>query len=122
MGILGLAHVQLGAPPGSEQEARQFFGELLGLLEVEKPELLRERGGVWFAVGDQQLHIGVTPDFSPARKAHPALLVTPGELQDVAARLTQAGSEIVWDSTLPGQPRFYTADPWGNRLELLAAT
>jgi hypothetical protein len=122
MGILGLAHVQLAAPPGSEHEARQFFGGLLGLTEIEKPEPLRERGGVWFALGDQQLHIGVTPDFSPATKAHPALRVAAGELEDVAARLTQAGSEIVWDSTLPGQSRFYTDDPWGNRLELLADT
>lgn len=51
MSILGLDHVQLAAPPGCEAKARWFFGELLGLHEVEKPEPLRARGGVWFSLG-----------------------------------------------------------------------
>ena len=68
-------HVQLAAPPGCEAEARRFFGELLGLEELEKPESLRARGGVWFRVGAQQLHVGVEPEFAPARKAHPAFAV-----------------------------------------------
>ena len=51
MGVLGLDHVQLAAPPGCEEAARRFFGGLLGLAEVEKPEPLRSRGGVWFALG-----------------------------------------------------------------------
>ena len=33
----GIDHVQLAAPPGSEAEARRFFGELLGLAELPKP-------------------------------------------------------------------------------------
>ena len=33
----------------------------------------RRRGGVWFRVGAQQLHVGVEPGFAPARKAHPGL-------------------------------------------------
>ena len=76
-GVLdGIDHVQLAAPPGCEAEARRFFGELLGLEELEKPESLRARGGVWFRVGAQQLHIGVEPEFAPARKAHPAFAVS----------------------------------------------
>ncbi|MGH2890710.1 MAG: glyoxalase [Solirubrobacteraceae bacterium] len=90
MPILGLAHVQIAAPRGSERAARRFYGELLGLAELDKPELLREHGGVWFACGAQQLHVGVTDEFSPATKAHPVR-------------------------------RFYVDDPWGNRIELLAA-
>ena len=65
-------HVQLAAPPDSEEEARRFYGELLGC-EIPKPPLLAKRGGVWFASGDVQIHIGIEQDFRPARKAHPAL-------------------------------------------------
>jgi catechol 2,3-dioxygenase-like lactoylglutathione lyase family enzyme len=101
------------APPGCEDDAREFYGALLGLVEVEKPEPLRGRGGVWF----EQLHVGVEPDFAPARKAHPALRVD--DLDAVAARLSAAGRRVDWDDTLPGVRRFYTADPWGNRVELL---
>jgi catechol 2,3-dioxygenase-like lactoylglutathione lyase family enzyme len=118
--IVGLDHVQLAAPPGCEPAARRFYGELLGLEEIEKPEPLRARGGVWFALGGQQLHIGVQDPFAPARKAHPALRATPEGLDALAARLASGGATVTWDEDLPGERRFYTEDPWGNRLELLA--
>lgn len=66
-------HVQVAAPRGCEDEARRFYGVLLGLEEIDKPEELRARGGVWFRCGEQQLHIGVEDGFAPAKKAHPAL-------------------------------------------------
>jgi catechol 2,3-dioxygenase-like lactoylglutathione lyase family enzyme len=121
--VRGLDHVQVAAPPGCEAEARRFYGGLLGLAEVGKPAPLRSRGGAWFALGDggQQLHVGVEEDFAPARKAHPALAVDDGALDALAERLVGAGVEVRWDDALPGTRRFYADDPWGNRLELVAA-
>lgn len=119
--ISGLDHVQVAAPVGSEADARGFYGDLLGLDELEKPEALRGRGGVWFACGAQQLHVGVTDDFSPATKAHPALRARQSDLDLIAERLSEAGGIVNWDDAIPGVRRFYTADPWGNRIELLAA-
>lgn len=113
-------HVQLAAPPGCEQQARDFYGGLLGLPEIEKPEPLRARGGVWFAVGSGQLHIGVEDSFSPARKAHPALRVPPAEIDALAARLAAGGARVDWNHDLHEVRRFFTDDPWGNRVELLA--
>jgi catechol 2,3-dioxygenase-like lactoylglutathione lyase family enzyme len=122
MAVTGLDHVQLAAPSGSEVQARRFFGELLGLAEVEKPESLRARGGAWFACGAQQLHVGVQDDFRAATKAHPALAVaSEADLERLAAALEATGAPVRWDAELPGARRFYTADPFGNRLELLAA-
>ncbi len=118
--VIGLDHVQVAAPTGSESEARGFYGDLLGLSELEKPEALQGRGGVWFACGSQQLHVGVTGDFSPATKAHPALRFGRADLDAIAERLTAAGSTVQWDDAIPGTRRYYTADPWGNRIELLA--
>lgn len=115
--ILGLNHVQIEAPAGCEEAARTFYGELLGLAEIEKPEHLRRRGGVWFACGEQQIHIGVTSDFVPRRKGHPALEVQ--NLSAWRAHLEQARIAINEDEPLPGWTRFYIADPWGNRIELL---
>ena len=117
--LTGLDHVQLAAPAGCEEAARGFFGRLLGLEELEKPEPLRSRGGVWFQVGAQQLHVGVEADFAPARKAHPAFSV-PGydELQN---RLRAAGVIVTADTSIPGLRRCYVADPWGNRIELVDA-
>jgi catechol 2,3-dioxygenase-like lactoylglutathione lyase family enzyme len=117
---LALDHVQLAAPRDCEDEARRFFGGLLELEELEKPEPLRSRGGVWFRLGGHELHIGVEEPFAAARKAHPAFSVGAGELDALAARLGAAGENIEWDDSLPGTRRFYTADPWGNRIEILA--
>jgi catechol 2,3-dioxygenase-like lactoylglutathione lyase family enzyme len=118
--IVGLDHIQVAAPAGCETDARRFFGDLLGLPEVEKPEPLRQRGGVWFSLGAQQLHVGVEAPFSPARKSHVALSVQAGELDALARRMTAAGADVVWDDTLPGTRRFFSRDPWGNRIELVA--
>jgi catechol 2,3-dioxygenase-like lactoylglutathione lyase family enzyme len=118
--IVGLDHVQVAAPRGCEGDARRFYGDLLGLVEVKKPRPLQARGGVWFSVGHQQLHIGVEEPFSPARKAHPALRVAPDQLDVIAERLEAAQAKVAWDNEIPGVRRYYTEDPWGNRLELLA--
>ncbi|HEY1509956.1 MAG TPA: VOC family protein [Solirubrobacteraceae bacterium] len=118
--IVGLDHVQVAAPAGCEPQARRFYGELLGLVELDKPEPLRARGGAWFKLGDQQLHVGVAEPFSPARKAHPALLVRASEIESLASRLGGAGGQVTWDDSIPGVRRFFCADPWGNRIEFVA--
>lgn len=88
--------------------------------ELEKPAPMRASGGAWFTAGERELHVGVQEDFAPAAKAHPALTVADAELEQLAARLAEAGYPVRWDARYPGRRRFYTADPWGNRIELLA--
>jgi catechol 2,3-dioxygenase-like lactoylglutathione lyase family enzyme len=119
--ISGLDHVQVAAPPGCEAQARRFYGHLLGLVELAKPSRLRSRGGVWFTLGDSELHIGIERDFRAARKAHPALAASSRQaLDELAARLQESGHAVIWDSELPAVKRFFTHDPFGNRLELVA--
>jgi len=113
----GIDHVQLAAPQGCEDEARRFFGDILGMEEIEKPESLRGRGGVWFRCGTQQLHIGVEGNFSAAKKAHPAFHVH--NLVSLKERVMGQGISVREDELLPGAERFYLDDPFGNRLEFL---
>jgi catechol 2,3-dioxygenase-like lactoylglutathione lyase family enzyme len=115
--ITGLDHVQLAMPAGGEEEARPFYGGLLGLSEVAKPEALAARGGCWFAGLGVALHLGIKAEFAPARKAHPALLIR--DLEACRAILCQAGVVLTPDDTLPNVRRFYAEDPFGNRLEFL---
>lgn len=110
-----LDHVQVAIPEGGENAARAFYAGVLGLTETPKLEPMRSTGGVWFAEG---LHLGVEPDFSPARKAHPGLWVD--DLDRVAAGLTAAGHAVEWDERWSGVRRLYTADPFGNRVEVMA--
>ena len=119
MAVLGLDHVQVAAPrvPGVEETARAFYGGLLGLWELEKPDALKPKGGVWFSLGAGELHVGLEDDFRPARKAHPALLVD--GLDQLRARLEAAGCATAPGEDLPGALRFYVHDPFGNRIELV---
>ncbi|MFD8291354.1 VOC family protein [Streptomyces lavendulae] len=110
-------HVQLAAPPGSEDALRAYYRDVLGMEEVPKPPVLAARGGCWFAAGTVRLHLGVEEDFRPARKAHPGLRVT--GIEAYAHRLRERGAAVVWDDALPGHRRFYSEDPVGNRLEFL---
>ena len=117
MEFLDIHHVQLAMPAGAEAVAEGFYADLLGLSRLDKPEALRGRGGCWFGSSHLQVHLGVDPNFAPARKAHPAFLVS--ALEPLERRLETAGVPIVRDTQLLGYRRFYVADPFGNRLEFI---
>jgi len=107
---LVLDHVQITGPAECETNAREFYGGLLGLKELERPVALHNQGGLWFSCGDLQVHIGIDPDFRPARKAHAAFRVR--DFTEFRERLQEAGCEIVDDTVLPGVQRFFSFDPW----------
>jgi catechol 2,3-dioxygenase-like lactoylglutathione lyase family enzyme len=104
-------------PEGGEDDARLFYRDLLGIPEVPKPPHLAKRGGCWFENGPLKLHLGVERPFTPARKAHPALIVT--EITALAKAICAAGFRVVDDDPLEGFARVYVDDPFGNRIELM---
>lgn len=112
-----LHHVQLAIPAGGEAECRAFWVGVLGMTELEKPAALAARGGCWFRAGGVEVHLGVEGGFIPAAKAHPGIVVT--DLHALAGRLEDARVPVTWDDDFPGFDRFYSTDPFGNRLEFL---
>jgi catechol 2,3-dioxygenase-like lactoylglutathione lyase family enzyme len=120
MTLQAIDHVQLAIPPGGEDQALAFYGELLGLAEQPKPAELAARGGCWFENGRVKVHCGVEASFRPARKAHIAFRVD--DVRRLAARARAAGFEVADDSALPGHERAFIFDPFGNRLEFLRLT
>jgi catechol 2,3-dioxygenase-like lactoylglutathione lyase family enzyme len=117
--IAGIHHAQIMIPPGAEDEARRFYGGLLGMTEIEKPAPLRARGGLWMQAGDRQLHIGVeAPGVErTATRAHVAYEVV--RLEAIRARLERAGVAILDGEPIAGMVRFELRDPFGNRVELV---
>lgn len=113
-------HVQLAIPVGQEDFVREFYRDLLGMAEVRKPLPLASRGGCWFEHDEVRLHLGVDPNFVPARKAHSAFIVD--DLEALCAKLRAAGYLTVHDQPLDGFPRQYVSDPFGNRIELMQPT
>jgi catechol 2,3-dioxygenase-like lactoylglutathione lyase family enzyme len=116
--LTAIDHVQLAMPRGEEEKARAFFVGVLGMRELTKPPVLAARGGCWFTSGGVQLHLGVEADFRPARKAHPALRCR--DYDALVGRIRAAGVSVTDDDALDGVRRCYIADPFGNRIELIA--
>ena len=117
MAILAIDHVQLAMPEGGEDEARRFYRDLLGVPETPKPLRLAQRGGCWFEGPGVKIHLGVERPFTPARKAHPGLLVS--DVRAMAEAIREAGFSVVDDEPLKGYTRIYADDPFGNRIELM---
>ncbi|MBO1909853.1 VOC family protein [Sporosarcina sp. 6E9] len=115
--LTGIDHIQMAAPKGSEDKARAFYGEILGMKEIPKPENLQASGGCWFQVGAMEVHIGIQPDFTPAKKAHPGFTVN--ALESLKSRLEASGYAISEELPIAGRSRFFTHDPFGNRIEFL---
>lgn len=116
--LTGIDHIQIAAPSGSEDVARTFYGDLLGMEEISKPENLKRRGGCWFQCGLHEVHIGIQQDFMPAKKAHPGFTVN--ALEQLKIRLEEADYMISEEPPIEGRSRFFTHDPFGNRIEFLA--
>lgn len=116
--ILGLHHAQITIPKGTEEDGKNFYCDLLGLKEVEKPDSLKGRGGFWLIVGDQEVHVGTENDFNRlTTKAHLAYLVT--DLSYWKNKLGKNGIEVIEGIPIPGFDRFEFRDPFGNRVEMI---
>src|ERR1700679_576914 len=112
-------HVQLAMPLGKEDQARAFYQDLLGMVEILKPPELAKRGGCWFESGRVQIHLGVETDFRPARKAHPALRCR--DYPALIQRLRDAGIAVNEPDDIPGVKRCHIFDPFENRVELIGS-
>lgn len=111
-------HVQLMMPRGREADALAFYGELLGLARIPKPADMPNRDGVWFRLGEQELHLGVQDDSVDASsRAHVALLVD--DLDALVERLRERHIEVRESNPIGELRRAHVRDPFGNRLELM---
>jgi catechol 2,3-dioxygenase-like lactoylglutathione lyase family enzyme len=117
--IVGFDHVQFTLPAGREDEADRFYVDVLGFSCEEKPPALAARGGRWYRSGVVRFHLGVDAEFRPAPRSHPAFAVA--DLDALVGHLAAHGHRVEWDENVPGVARCYVRDPFGNRLELVAA-
>jgi len=116
--ITGLDHAQICVPTGAEDDARAFYCGVLGLPEIEKPDSLEGRGGLWLQVGDRAVHIGTEPPFDRTQtKAHVAYAVD--DLEAWRTKLTEQGIATEDGVKIPGYVRFEFRDPFGNRVEFI---
>jgi catechol 2,3-dioxygenase-like lactoylglutathione lyase family enzyme len=102
-------------PRGGEEAARAFYGALLGLKEIPKPEPLRVRGGVWFDAGGMQLHLSIE-DNRGGRDVYRHFGLECADPQELRKLLSEAGYATE-DGRSATWRRFFARDPFGNRIE-----
>ena len=114
--VVRLDHVNVTTPEELEEEVLSWYGSCLRLERLGKPEGASERGG-WFRLGDGELHVA-RDEHNPPKRAHFAVVVD--DLDAVIERLRGADCHIEQARPLPGRRRFFTRDPAGNRIEVMA--
>ena len=112
-----IQHVSIPRPPGTEsrKQAQQFFGELLGLQEKPVPQSIQHLDLVWFQVGDRELHVFAEEPVEDPSGRHFCLMVE--DVEEMRTRLSEAGYEPWSPENIPGRPRFFCRDPFGNIIE-----
>ncbi|MFM2483481.1 VOC family protein [Celerinatantimonas yamalensis] len=116
--ITGINHVQVTIPFGTEEDARYFYCDVLGLTEIEKPNVLKKNGGIWLQLGSLQVHLGCeNNDHRADSKAHIAYNVS--DLDMFRAKFDKLGVKIYENTQIEGFKRFDIRDPFGNRIELM---
>lgn len=120
--LLSVHHVALPFPgtPESVDQAHRFYSTALGLEELEVPDVLA--GSVlWFAIGDQELHLFAEPSgvaMNDQTRPHPCFET--GDLAAFRVHLEGAGVETIeGNPVIEGRPRFFVLDPFGNALEFI---
>ena len=119
IGITQVHHIQIFVPREVEQEAQHFYGDVLGLEEIPKPEAWRKNGGAWYRHGPNQLHLSLLrqPEDNRGSQRHVCYMVA--DLDNAEKIMREAGVEIVPDDRPFDQwTRFYVRDPGGNYIEI----
>ena len=113
-----LQHVSIARPPHSSAPARAFYGDLLGLEEVAPPRSLAALDLIWYRLGgDTELHLLVEEPMGQDRSGRHFCLAV-DDILAMRERCETAGVTVVGDVRIPGRPRFFVRDPFGNLIEL----
>jgi catechol 2,3-dioxygenase-like lactoylglutathione lyase family enzyme len=112
-----LQHTSVPMPPGSEEDARRFYGLILNMEEKPVPESLKHLGLVWLKAGDDEIHVFSEENFGNASvEQHFCLHVD--DIDWYRQRLVRYDVPIEETISVPNRPRFFVRDPFGNKIEM----
>jgi catechol 2,3-dioxygenase-like lactoylglutathione lyase family enzyme len=115
--IKQLHHVNVTVPAGLEKASKNFYGVVLGLVELPKPPGTRQ-SGAWYQIGPVQLHLSIEAD--PGRLSSRHICLNVSDLAAAEQRFRDAGVAIIADERpIAGTSRFYVRDPGGNQIEIV---
>jgi catechol 2,3-dioxygenase-like lactoylglutathione lyase family enzyme len=112
-----IQHVSIPRPPDTEDEARAFYGGALGLEEIPPPRSLAGQDLIWYRLGDTEIHI-LVEDLSVQDRSGRHFCIAVPDVDDLRQRFAEAGIAVVGTTPIPGRPRYFVRDPFGNLIEV----
>ena len=119
--ITKLQHVNITVPASLEDAAKRFYGDLLGLEQIEKPDGPRKHIGAWYQLGESQLHLSI--EHEPRnRESNRHVCYSVRDIASALSTFRSAGIEIISEEQLAnGGSRFFVRDPAGNMIEITSS-
>ncbi len=114
-----LQHASVPMPPSGNADARRFYGDALGMTEIQPPSTLKTMNLVWFTAGDggSEVHCFTEEALGPNSSGQ-HLCLEVDDLDAYRARLAGHGFAVEETTEIPNRPRFFVHDPFGNLVEL----
>ena len=110
-----IQHVSIPVPADSIANARAFYVDLLQLDETPVPHALTSLDLLWFSLGDTELHLFIEESHADRSARHFCIAVD--DVDSLKVRLEAAGVPVVGATPIPGRPRHFCRDPFGNLIE-----
>jgi catechol 2,3-dioxygenase-like lactoylglutathione lyase family enzyme len=118
IGIIEVSHVNVTVTADSEQAAKAFYRDVLGLTQIPKPKGPRQFIGAWYQLGGTQLHLSIE-DNPQNESSDRHVCYSVEDVAVAAATFRDAGIEVIPDKQATGQSsRFFVRDPGGNLIEI----
>lgn len=119
--IIGLQHLAINVKDLAEAE--RFYGDLLGLPVLPRPEAVAAGfRSQWYLLGNAELHVVENPEFEPLKSPlGPHFAVACNDFDGFVRALQDTPAEIVFG---PGKGiddlnRMVVKDPTGNIVEII---
>jgi catechol 2,3-dioxygenase-like lactoylglutathione lyase family enzyme len=114
-----LQHTSVPMPPGGNERARAFYGDVLGMREIPKPSTL-ENNLVWFAANDDgdEVHVFQEENMG-TNSAAQHLCLEVDDLEAFRQRLEASGYGTRTPEPITNRPRLFVRDPFDNLVELV---
>ena len=122
MRVKRVQHVSIWIEAGREDEARRFYGEMLGLREKPRPMGLKTLALIWYDAGDDEheIHLIRThPKAFAAPRIGDHLCLEVDDLEAFRRHLGERKVPIRETMAIDQRPRFFVEDPFRNSIELV---
>lgn len=120
MAALRLQHASVPMVTGGNDKMRHFYGETLGLTEITPPDVLGSVRFVWYTIGDSGDEIHIYTDDRGPNSPGQHICIQVDDPAALRATLEANGYPTSDTDNIPNRPRFFTTDPFGNRIEISA--